>query len=211
VCTEALSQFSYVQNGAVIQFTSLNTWATSYLWDFGDGTFSTQQNPVKAFTMGGQHMVCVTVTDSCGPGTTCENFTICLPPQPAYTHVPTGLSVQFTAANQNALSYKWEFGNLSFSKNPLYTYPSPGTYTACITVVDSCGEYTSCQNITVSGIGIVENNSKMAMVYPNPTTGILHIETTSKALKSIGLYTLAGKKLKNVDAASIEVDLSDLN
>ncbi len=38
----------------------------SYLWDFGDGTFSSSPSPSKTFTVDGDHLVTLTVTDDDG-------------------------------------------------------------------------------------------------------------------------------------------------
>ncbi len=50
----------------IIQFTDQSQDAVSYLWDFGDGSQSTKQNPLKAFSDPLLYNVCLTITDSCG-------------------------------------------------------------------------------------------------------------------------------------------------
>jgi len=40
---------------------------TSYLWDFGDGTTSTLENPSHTYAADGSHTVSLTVTDGSGP------------------------------------------------------------------------------------------------------------------------------------------------
>ena len=64
------ADFSYMQNGPTTIFTDLSTinsgWSTNYSvtweWDFGDGTISTQQNPVHTYTNNGIYTPCLTVT-----------------------------------------------------------------------------------------------------------------------------------------------------
>ena len=47
-----------------VQFTDLSTGTiTSWLWDFGDGSTSTLQNPAHVYTDSGQYTVSLTVTD----------------------------------------------------------------------------------------------------------------------------------------------------
>lgn len=41
---------------------SSGTGSVSYLWDFGDGTSSTQQYPVHQYAVPGQYIICLTVT-----------------------------------------------------------------------------------------------------------------------------------------------------
>ena len=44
-----------------------------YIWDFGDGNYSTQQNPVNQYALGGYYMVCLTVVNNYGiPNTYCD-------------------------------------------------------------------------------------------------------------------------------------------
>jgi PKD repeat protein len=48
---------------ANITFTNASSGATSYLWDFGDGTNSTAMNPVKAYAAGGSYNVTLTINN----------------------------------------------------------------------------------------------------------------------------------------------------
>lgn len=56
---------------------SWTSGATSYLWDFGDGTTSTQQYPFHQYAIPGQYIVCLTVTGTystaLGGSTTCSD------------------------------------------------------------------------------------------------------------------------------------------
>ena len=40
------------------------TTTTSYFWDFGDGTSSTDENPIHLYSMSGWYYVCLTIMDS---------------------------------------------------------------------------------------------------------------------------------------------------
>jgi len=63
------ADFSYTQNGPMTVFTDMSTinagWSTNYSvtweWDFGDGTISTQQNPVHTYANNGIYSPCLTV------------------------------------------------------------------------------------------------------------------------------------------------------
>jgi PKD repeat protein len=61
---------NYVPGGCVnpVQFTDLSTNSpTSWLWDFGDGTTSTQRNPSHQYTAAGTYTVGLTATNANGP------------------------------------------------------------------------------------------------------------------------------------------------
>jgi|GEM_PF-1191371 len=52
---------------------SSGTGSVSYLWNFGDGTSSTQQYPFHQYTVPGQYVICLTVTATSGT-TTCTDM-----------------------------------------------------------------------------------------------------------------------------------------
>jgi len=47
------------------QFMNLSTQAESYLWDFGDGQFSTEENPTHSYVEPGDYQVSLTCTNMC--------------------------------------------------------------------------------------------------------------------------------------------------
>ena len=49
-----------------IKFTDNSSNASTWLWEFGDGNTSTQQNPVHTFETFGSYMVRLTITDGMG-------------------------------------------------------------------------------------------------------------------------------------------------
>ncbi len=71
-CDLPVAGFSYEQEDGFFQFTDLSTNATSWSWDFGDGYYSTLQNPVHEYFSSGPYIVCLTVGNSCGTDTKCD-------------------------------------------------------------------------------------------------------------------------------------------
>ncbi|MCD6367234.1 MAG: right-handed parallel beta-helix repeat-containing protein, partial [Bacteroidales bacterium] len=59
-----------------IQFTNNSIGATSFLWDFGDGTTSTAVNPVHQFNDYGYHCITLTASYSSCQATTAQTFFI---------------------------------------------------------------------------------------------------------------------------------------
>ena len=49
-----------------IQFTDLSTGSASWFWDFGDGTTSTEQNPIHTYAVPGTYTVTLTVENGFG-------------------------------------------------------------------------------------------------------------------------------------------------
>ncbi len=51
------AQFTYSSSELTVNFTNQSTGATDYLWDFGDGNTSTEENPVHTYATGGAFSV----------------------------------------------------------------------------------------------------------------------------------------------------------
>jgi PKD repeat protein len=62
----ASADFSFVNNGGTVSFTDLSTNASNWLWDFGDGNTSTQQNPTHTYSPVGNYTATLTVNGQIG-------------------------------------------------------------------------------------------------------------------------------------------------
>ncbi|MBN2698195.1 MAG: PKD domain-containing protein [Bacteroidales bacterium] len=126
---------------ATVTFTNITQpgpWA--YLWDFGDGTTSTLENPVHTYDTHGTYQVILYVsTDLCidSVGTT----VVINPraPEAAFTAPLEGcspLEVQFTNQSLYATTYLWDFGDgyVSTKEHPQHTYYEFGEYTVRLQV-----------------------------------------------------------------------------
>lgn len=134
----------------------------SYLWEFGDGTSSTDPNPAKAFTTlspTSGFTVRLTVTDDSGATNQDQVKVIVenrLPSVKIVANPPAGsppltvaLSAQVTdetsMATNPPVTYAWKLGNGSTSSaaNPTVTYPTSGSRTVELTITDDAGETAS--------------------------------------------------------------------
>jgi PKD repeat protein len=59
------ANFSFLSNDLTVEFTDESPSATSWLWNFGDGNTSTEQNPVHTYETTGNFEVTLTVDDAC--------------------------------------------------------------------------------------------------------------------------------------------------
>lgn len=80
------------------------------------------------------------------------NYSSCPSPTSGFNASINGNTVTFTNVSTNATSYSWNFGNgnTSTSTNPVYTYPSVGTYTVILTASNSCGNSNATLTINLS-------------------------------------------------------------
>lgn len=139
-----------------IQFNNNSTNAVSYLWEFGDGNTSTDENPFHEYAnLASTYTVTLTVTHANGCTQSLQQSVQTLPnPTAGFTASPTEASVlngviNFTNTSQGENSWSWDFGNggTSSSENPSHTYTSPGTYTVVLTVsnIHLCTDTISLQ------------------------------------------------------------------
>jgi PKD repeat protein len=134
----------------VVTFTDASTNnPTSWAWEFGDGSTSTDQDPVHTYSAG-TYTVNLTVDNADGSDKLVKTDYISVstpktPPVADFTGSPTSgnepLDVTFSdASTNNPASWAWEFGDGSTStdQNPVHTY-SAGTYTVNLTVNNADG------------------------------------------------------------------------
>jgi PKD repeat protein len=82
--TGCQAMFTYNNNPAygayAIQFTDQSTGSLlSWVWNFGDSTFSTEQNPLHVYTEPGTYLACLTITANNGTyctSTYCQNVVV---------------------------------------------------------------------------------------------------------------------------------------
>lgn len=60
------SDFSFNISGTAVLFTNESEFGSEYSWDFGDGSTSTEENPVHVYDVDGDYEVTLTVTNLCG-------------------------------------------------------------------------------------------------------------------------------------------------
>lgn len=146
-----LPDFTYSQNGLTFNFSDASQNATAVSWNFGDGSTSTDLNPVHSYAVAGLYTVCLTATGTCTLDSVCKTITTCGSLQSNFGFEANGLTVQFSDSSIGALNWFWKFGDgaTSASQNPVHTYSSIGSYDVCLNVADSCTASHYCQAITV--------------------------------------------------------------
>ena len=140
-----------------MKFTDTSTGGpTSWLWDFGDGTSSTSQNPSHAYTTAGSYTVTLTVGFSSGSRTVSQAITVVPSLAASFTYSPNppvaGQAVQFTDTSTGSqTSWQWSSsdGATSNLQNPSHIFTTAGSYTVTLTVGYSSGSRSASQTITV--------------------------------------------------------------
>ncbi len=76
-CVPPEAQFSVSAEGLTQTFTDASTGTpTTWLWTFGDGTGSTEQNPAHTYAENGIYQVCLNIEGPCGEDMRCRNILV---------------------------------------------------------------------------------------------------------------------------------------
>ncbi len=139
-----------------VQFTDKSIGSiVGWLWDFGDGSKSNQQNPLHTYINPGTYTVSLTITGVNGSSNKnkMNYILVTTPPKPLADFVGTPitgdgpLTVQFTDKSfGNITGWLWDFGDgaTSTEQNPSHTYMyrNTGDFTVSLTVQNPGGSHT---------------------------------------------------------------------
>ncbi|MBP6730942.1 MAG: PKD domain-containing protein, partial [Chitinophagales bacterium] len=148
--------------GIDLQFTDSSNYASSWNWDFGDGTTSTLQNPTHAYANVGNYTVTLAVSYQGCNGTYTQStpINISVPVTPTFTandtsNCTTPFPVTFTSTAPGAVSYDWSFGDGGTSNlaNPAHTYTTNGSFDVSLSVANSSGCVNTLTYTGYIGVG----------------------------------------------------------
>ena len=195
--------FYEVCQGLRLAFADLSSIAAggsigSYLWDFGDGTTSTEANPTHLYSghsLGQPNevfLVQLTVTSLDGCASETDSFNLRINPAPvggfttSANEICEGQTVTFTNATtipggdpQTDVSYLWDFGdgNTSTDFSPIHTFVEPidRNVTLTVTSLQGCTNQVIPQQITVNAIP--ESGFEIESTLGNDITSLCDGET----------------------------------
>lgn len=153
----------------------------AWLWDFGDGTTDTVQNPVHSFTTSGFQTVTLTATNGIGcSGTISKSLYILDGPTAAFTLSDSvgcdTLFVSVADASTNGIDgvivdWFWDYGDPTDTNDtfrvqnpPPHIYGDTGAYAISLTVTDNNG--------------CIDTDTMLVNVYPIPG-GVMNDDTTT--------------------------------
>jgi gliding motility-associated-like protein len=160
-----------------VQFTNISDYGQEYLWDFGDGNYSSVKNPSYTFFQPGVYSVTLTVTNGTGTDTYVISNGVTVHPNAVanfdynpYSVSTSGSQTFFYNQSANATIFEWNFGDGSSSteENPVYQYTSVGDYP--ITLIAN-NQYNCPDTVTHPTYIRVEANGQVTFpnaFIPNP-------------------------------------------
>jgi gliding motility-associated-like protein len=151
-----------------VTFSNSSVGASSYNWNFGDGSNSTQQNPLHNYTTPGIYTVTLSVKNSnatCTDSLVKNSFIVISRPQANFTAIPDSgcapLLVSFTSNSTSSIdpitTYSWNYGdgnsNSTAVVNTSNTYTTSGIYspTLIVKTARGCLDTFVCTNCIKAG------------------------------------------------------------
>lgn len=170
-----LANYYYGSNHMIFYLHDNSINPSTWSWDFGDGTTSTDQNPIHTYAQGGFYNICLTIADSAGTCTDayCNTVWATCFYDTSFYYSTSGPTVHFNSVDSSDVSiiYTWDFGDGSTSttEDPVHTYSSGGIYYVCLYVQDTSGicSDTFCRTIYVNCVDA--NFSNYQVCHPKYT------------------------------------------
>jgi hypothetical protein len=134
-----------------VRFANNSVYGESYIWGFGDGQFSVQENPVHTYYVPGNYIVKLIVYNIAGESIHNGIITVFQSPSAIFEAYPTDIVnneqiVIFGNSSMYDSLYYWNFGDgeVSTEENPYHKYENPGIYRVSLFVTskDGCVDST---------------------------------------------------------------------
>lgn len=202
---------------------------TSWLWEFGDGTISTEQNPIHTYDDYGTYYVCLTIENDSCTDTFCDSIYVMNWPGGDcfswFDSETNSLTVDFEAFTFSPYptTYIWDFGDESDSltgQSVTHTYEEAGTYPVTLQSIDSTGctsetiQYIWVGNVQYNIWGTVYAGNNFAdlgnvylMTFDTLGNNLISIDTSS--IDSSGTYQFQNVGINNWQIYFIQAELSD--
>lgn len=183
---QCTADFDAVIDNFKVAFENKSTGdATTYIWEFGDGNYSTSKNPGYTYSTAGTYTVRLSVEDPFKWVCSSIEKVITLTDYSCttkFSHSVQDLKVSFTNASTGDVDTRlWDFGDgtITTVENPAHTYATTGEFTVCLKNFDlngdSCGT-SFCEEIAVDVASNLSTLHPMAIdIYPNPSSGVFQI------------------------------------
>lgn len=146
------ASFTPVSNEMTFNFNYTGNGALNFLWNFGDGNTSTEENPVHVYQNEGMYTVNLSASNACGSVNTSQNVeAYFIPSAVATTNSPTqiceGTTVTFMDESTGTITNRlWLFEGASpassTESSPAVAYQNAGVYDVTLIVSNTAGSDT---------------------------------------------------------------------
>ena len=174
--TPPIASFGYIESDCgplTVTLSNTSQYATTYLWDFGDGGASTAANPTYTWTVAGTYRVTLIAYGPGGQSVYDQIIEVYQTPVAYFQFAPEKVyvndeRVRFFNLSQYAETYIWHFGDgdTSHVKDPFHKYMVKGIfdvtlhaykfYTTQSGAVKACvGTYVASPGVLVEPAGVI--------------------------------------------------------
>ncbi|HTY15155.1 MAG TPA: PKD domain-containing protein [Methanoregulaceae archaeon] len=153
---------------------------TNWSWDFGDGNFSNETNPVHVYLTPGTYQVKLIASNGAGSNMVRKSYYITAMPEFQAPFAGFGIkpqemlsdTIQFTDQSGGpAKNWSWNFGDGGTSniQNPIHSFSGPGNYMVTLTVSNPVGSSTITHEFLLGGAPGTQPSSANTpgSTYPN--------------------------------------------
>lgn len=212
--------FSYSVNDQTLTTSNAGASNKRYVWDWGDNAQKdTAYEASHTYASTGQYNVCLTSMDSTTKCMASKCRTIGIGDCNALFGYGKDTSktfqiVVYDSSTGSNLDYVWYWGDgdSSTTKQPSHDYTTFGKFlvtlkvsnTNCVSLysdslgMDSLGKLLKANGfkVVVGEVNGVEDLTRtQSSIYPNPTSGALHIQVSSGVIRSVEVFTMDGRQI----------------
>ncbi len=206
-----------------VQFTDQSSGSpTSWLWNFGDGTTSAEQNPAHTYNTVGTYDVSLLIVGTSGANAlvvtemirTVEPVVANFVGNP--TSVYTNNPVQFTdQSTGEPTSWAWNFGDggTSTEQNPTHTYTVHGTYTVSLTVSDGVSGDTLVKTGYIhSSKPTPPEDPRYPYCEPNPSNpvSVIKFKMNRSGHVNLNIYDIKGRRVMTLMDQVLDVGVHEV-
>ncbi len=210
-------------NDLTVHFINESFGGDAYLWEFGDGDTSTEENPVHTYAQEGEYIITLTISsDSCE-----SSFSMAMMLNsdwmqgdyqalfyPELLHANTFIFHDMSIPADQISGWSWDFGdgNTSTEQNPEHSYAAAGNYVVnlevsvtgernsslyAIELNSETGEFTAMMNMSTTSVAEKQGPLNTA-IYPNPVKGLLSYSFSSNgdATAEVRILNIAGQLIQ---------------
>ncbi len=218
-----IASFQVSQNsvclGTTSTFSDFSTNSpTSWSWDLGDGTLSTDQNPSHVYTAPGTYTVNLTVTNSAGTDSQSQTITVNALPSATLTTtdadnsvcINSGLLTLVPTPSSSILSGPGVSGT-SFDPSSPFTGVGTWYVIANYTDANGCQDSATVAVTVESCLSVLENENALLQIFPNPSKGTFTVNGL-ELNNSVEIVDINGKRVysERATGSSMEVSMPDV-
>ena len=152
------ADFDFQRNDYTVNFNNMSSFAHSYLWDFGDGNTSNEENPEHTYGGDGNYTVRLGAINDCDTNFIELTISVSTAPSAAFRASATAGCVPFEVrfenrSSNNANRYEWTFEGgspaSSTDENPVVSYNTAGTFSVTLIAFNGSGSDTIVEDMLI--------------------------------------------------------------